>query len=78
MDTTQSTVITGGTVKVSDRLQPNKSTVSGIMRTCFDCQYSCVNDMNNEDILFCKQSNSYVTIDTPICSMFNKERWVQE
>lgn len=77
MDTIQSTVITVGQEKDLNHLQPNKSTQSGTMTTCYDCQYSCVFDMDNEDILFCRQHNTYVTIESPTCSKMLKERWVQ-
>ena len=77
MDTTQSTVITVGQGNVMNHLQPNKSTQSGTMKTCYDCQYACVFDMNFEDILLCKQHNTYVSVESPICSKFISERWVK-
>lgn len=77
MDTIQSTVTTVGQVNVLNHLQPNKSTQSGTMKTCYDCQYANVFDMDYEDILTCKQHNVYVTVDSPICSKFIEERWVK-
>lgn len=73
MDTTQPIAIWGGQVQGSNSSQQNKSTESGTKNTCYDCQFSCVEDMNNEDILTCKQHNTYVSIHGTICSKFIKE-----
>ena len=73
MDTTQSIAIWGGQVQGSNSSQHMKSTESGTQNTCYECQYSCVEDMNNEDILTCKQHNTYVSIHGTICSKFIKE-----
>ena len=77
MDTTQSIVIWGGQVEDLNSSPQNKSTTSGTMKTCYECLYSSVEDMNNEDILTCKQFNTYVSIHAPICSKFLKESEVQ-
>lgn len=77
MDTTTGTVIWAGQVQGIKSSPQNKNTTNGTMKTCYDCLYSCVEDMNNEDILTCKQHNTYVSIHAPICSKFIKERWLQ-
>ena len=73
MDTIQSIAIWGGQVQDLNSSQQKKSTESGTQNTCYDCQFSCVEDMNNEDILTCKQHNTYVSIHGTICSKFIKE-----
>ena len=73
MDTTQPIAIWGGQVQDLNSSQQKKSTESGTQNTCYDCQFSCVEDMNNEDILTCKQHNTYVSIHGTICSKFIKE-----
>ena len=73
MATTQGIVIWGGQVQDMNSSPPNKNTMNGTMNTCYECMYSCVEDMNNEDILTCKQHNTYVSIHGTICSKFLKE-----
>lgn len=73
MDTTQSIAIWGGQVQDMNSLQQKKNTENGTQNTCYDCQFSCVEDMNYEDILTCKQHNTYVSIHGTICSKFIKE-----
>ena len=77
MDITQSTVIWVGQEQGIKRSPQNRNTTSGTPKTCYDCHYSEVCDMNFEDILLCKQHNTYVHIEAPICSKYLKERWVQ-
>ena len=73
MATTQGIVIWGGQVQDMNSSPPNKNTMNGTPNTCYECMYSCVEDMNNEDILTCKQHNTYVSINGTICSKFLKE-----
>lgn len=73
MDTTQTIVIWGGQVQDMNSSPPKKSIENGTRNTCYDCTYSCVEDMDYEDILTCKQHNTYVSIHDPICSKFLKE-----
>ena len=77
MATTPTILIWGGQVQDTNSSQQNKSTTNGTQNTCYDCIYSCVEDMDNEDILTCKQHNTYVSIHAPICSKFLKEIEVQ-
>ena len=73
MDTIQPIAIWGGQVQDMNSSQQKKSTESGTQNTCYDCQFSCVEDMDNDDILTCKQHNTYVSIHGTICSKFIKE-----
>lgn len=76
MDTIQSTDIWAGMVKSICCSQQEESTKSGTEKTCYDCEYSGVADMNFEDILYCKQHNTCVTVEAPICSKFIEESWL--
>ena len=73
MDTIQPIAIWGGQVQDMNSSQQKKSIESGTQNTCYDCQFSCVEDMDNDDILTCKQHNTYVSIHGTICSKFIKE-----
>ena len=73
MATTPTILIWGGQVQDTNSSPQNKSTTSATTNTCYECNYSCVEDMDNEDILTCKQHNTYVSIHAPICSKFLKE-----
>ena len=73
MDTIQPIAIWGGQVQDLNSSQQKNSTESGTQNTCYDCQFSCVEDMDNDDILTCKQHNTYVSIHGTICSKFIKE-----
>lgn len=74
MATLQSTDIWVGLVKDICCSQQAKNTKNGTEKTCYDCQFSTVCDMNFDDILLCKQHNVYVSIDAPYCSKFIEER----
>ena len=77
MDTIQGTDIWVGLVKDICCSAQAKSMKNGTERTCYECQYSSVWDMNFEDILWCRQHNTCVTVEAPYCSKFIEERWVK-
>lgn len=72
-----STDIMAGLVQSSNCSRQKESIKSGTEKTCNDCMFAHVFDMNFEDVLECNQHNIYVTNESVICSKFIEEREVK-